>query len=44
MMKKDVENLLEIIEQPESRRILNIIKKDEIRHAKIVQTLIKLIK
>lgn len=44
IMKKDVENLLKIIEDPESIKILERIKKDEIRHAKIVQSLIKLIK
>lgn len=44
IMKKDVDSLLKIISDPESIKILERIKKDEIRHAKIVQSLIKLIK
>lgn len=44
IMKKEVENLLEMIENLNSRRVLSQIKKDEIKHAKIVKSLIKLIK
>jgi len=43
-MKKEVGFLLKIIDHPESKIILERIKKDEIRHAKIVTDLIKLIK
>jgi hypothetical protein len=43
IMKKEVEELLEIIEDPIAREILDRIRKDEIRHAKIIKSMIKLI-
>lgn len=42
-MKEDVEKLLKIIDHPEARKILENIRKDEIRHAVIVKDMIKLI-
>lgn len=43
IMKKDVENLLKIIDHPEARLILERIRKDEMRHARLVQKMIKLL-
>jgi demethoxyubiquinone hydroxylase (CLK1/Coq7/Cat5 family) len=43
VMKEKVEKLLEIIEDPKSREILERIRSDEIRHAEIVTSMIKLI-
>jgi hypothetical protein len=43
IMKKEVEELLKIIEDPIAREILDRIRKDEIRHAKIIKSMIKLI-
>ncbi len=42
-MKEDVEKLLEIVDDPASREILERIKADEIRHAEIVTSMMKLI-
>ena len=42
-MKEKMEKLLEIVEDPESRKVLEQIKVDEIRHAEIVQNMVKLI-
>lgn len=43
VMKEDVEKLLEIIEDPAHREILERIKVDEIRHAEIVTSMMKLV-
>jgi hypothetical protein len=43
VMKKETEKLLEIIQEPEARKIIKRIREDEIRHAKIVKEMIKLI-
>lgn len=43
-MKKEANDLLKDIKQPAARKIIDQIKSDEIRHAKIVKDLIKLIK
>lgn len=43
VMKKEVEQLLKIVDLPEARKILERIREDEIRHAKIVKDMIKLI-
>ncbi|MFZ4631796.1 MAG: hypothetical protein ACOYL8_01145 [Patescibacteria group bacterium] len=43
VMKEEMNDLLKIIELEDARKIIKQIKKDEIRHAKIVQSLIKLI-
>lgn len=42
-MKNSVDELLTMIEDPESRKILEKIKADEIRHAEIVTNMVKLI-
>jgi hypothetical protein len=42
-MKERVEKLLEIVDDPTSREILEKIKADEIRHAEIVTSMMKLI-
>jgi hypothetical protein len=42
-MKEDTEKLLAIIDNPEAKKIIEAIRNDEIRHAKIVKEMIKLI-
>lgn len=44
MMKKEAQDLLKIINNEEARIIIEKIEKDEIRHAKIIKDLIKLVK
>jgi hypothetical protein len=41
IMKKDVENLLKIVDNPEAKLFLERIRKDEMRHARLVKSLIK---
>ena len=43
VMKKEVEALLKIVDHPKAKIILEQIRKDEIRHAKIVKSMFKLI-
>jgi hypothetical protein len=43
IMKKEVEDLLKIIEEPAAKELLERIRKDEMRHARIVKSMIKLI-
>lgn len=43
-MRKEVEGLLKILKDKESKAILTVIRKDEIRHAKIVKEMFELIK
>jgi len=42
-MKKEAEGLLKLINDKESQKIIKKIRADEIRHAKIVKGMIKLI-
>jgi len=44
MMKKEATELLKVVTQKDAKIIIEQIKADEIRHAKIVKDLIKLIK
>jgi rubrerythrin len=43
VMKKEVKELLKIVNEPEAKKILERIREDEIRHADIVKEMIKLI-
>lgn len=43
IMKKDVEKLLKIVDNQEVKLLLERIRKDEMRHAKLVKSLIKLL-
>lgn len=43
IMKKKAEDLIKIVDNKEAKLLLNQIKKDEIRHARLVRSLIKLI-
>lgn len=43
VMKKETEQLLKLVADKESKKIIARIRADEIRHAKIVREMIKLI-
>jgi rubrerythrin len=43
-MKEEVDDLLKIVNDPSAVKILKKIKADEIKHAKIVQGFMKLLK
>ena len=42
-MREDAEKLLIRVKNPEARRIIEVIRNDEIKHAEIVKEMIKLI-